>query len=155
MRKTKSADLRKRSFAVSTFIKSFPYVVTTPLFPCFLDPNLTEAMLFTFLIVTAMTASLFLSSYVTCSKWVKLNKSPVCFGAKGNAFSGFTIRRNMFVSSIMLVHRSGKVPCKRKASHLFSYWGRGPNHATLLTLLTDQKNKLLHHQYTANLEFTV
>ena len=100
-------------------------------------------MLFKFLIVTALTASFFLSSDATCSKWVKLNKSPVCFGAKGNAFGGFTIRRNMFVSSFMLVHRSGKVSCHARNSRSFSYWGCTPNHPTLLTLLTDQKNNIL------------
>ena len=100
-------------------------------------------MLFKFLIINALTTSFFLSSDATCSKWVKLNKSPVCFGAKGNAFGGFTINRNMFVSSFMLVHRSGKVSCSRRASRSFSYWGCTPNHGTLLTLLTDQKNNIL------------
>ncbi|XP_044177149.1 uncharacterized protein LOC114970458 [Acropora millepora] len=100
-------------------------------------------MLFKFLIITALTTSFFLSTDATCSKWVKLNKSPVCFGAKGNAFGGFTIDRNMFVSSFMLVHRSGNVSCDARLSHLFSYWGCGPNRAGLLTLVTDQKNNIL------------
>ena len=43
----------------------------------------------------------------------------------------------------MLVHRSGKVSCNRGVSHLFSYWGCTPNHGTLVTLLTDQKNTIL------------
>ena len=100
-------------------------------------------MLFKFLIISAFTTSFFLSSDATCSKWVKLNKSPVCFGAKGNAFGGFTIHRNMFVSSFMLVHRSGKVSCNTRASRFFSYWGCPPNDGNLLTLLTDQKNNIL------------
>ena len=139
MMETKSADVRKRALVGSTFIKSPPYVVTVPLFS--IDhPNLTEAILFKFLIVTALTASAFLSSDATFSNWVKLNKSPVCFGAKGNAFGGFTIRRNMFVSSFMLVHRSGKVSCYARNNRTFSYWGCL---ATLFTLLTDQKNNIL------------
>ena len=95
-------------------------------------------MLFKFLIVTALTTRFFLSSDATCSKWVKLNKSPVCFGAKG-----FTVHRNMFVSSFMLVHRSGNISCNARVIHLFSYWGCAPNHGSLLTLLTDQKNNIL------------
>ena len=49
------------------------------------------------------------ASSKTCPRWVKLNKSPVCFGAKGNQFGRFSYHRNIFVSSFMLVHRSGKV----------------------------------------------
>ena len=43
----------------------------------------------------------------------------------------------------MLVHRSGKVSCNTRVSHLVSYWGCAPNHGTLSTLLTDQKNTIL------------
>ena len=40
----------------------------------------------------------------------------------------------------MLVHRSGKVSCNKRA-HI--YWGCQPNHGELLVLLTDQNNKIL------------
>lgn len=80
------------------------------------------------------------ASSKTCPRWVKLNKSPVCFGAKGNQFGRFSYHRNIFVSSFMLVHRSGKVSCNKRA---YSYWGCQPNHGGLLVLLTDQNNKLL------------
>ena len=43
----------------------------------------------------------------------------------------------------MLVHRSGKVSCNKRVSRFFSYWGCLPNHDTLSTLLTDQKNTIL------------
>lgn len=76
----------------------------------------------------------------TCPRWVKLNKSPVCFGAKGNQFGRFSYHQNVFVSSFMLVHRSGKVTCNK--SH-YSYWGCVPNNPNLGVLLTDQNNKIL------------
>ncbi|CAH3199358.1 unnamed protein product [Porites evermanni] len=76
----------------------------------------------------------------TCPRWVKLNKSPVCFGAKGNQYGRFSYHRNIFVSSFMLVHRSGKVSCNKRA---YSYWGCQPNHGALHVLLTDQNNKIL------------
>ena len=43
----------------------------------------------------------------------------------------------------MLVHRSGKVSCNTRFSHLFSYWGCRRNYGALSTLLTDQKNNIL------------
>ena len=80
------------------------------------------------------------ASSKTCPHWVKLNKSPVCFGAKGNQFGRFSYHRNIFVSSFMLLHRSGKVSCNKRA---YSYWGCQPNHGALIVLLTDQNNKIL------------
>ena len=80
------------------------------------------------------------ASSKSCPRWVKLNKSPVCFGAKGNQYGRFSYHRNIFVSPFMLVHRSGKVSCNKRA---YSYWGCQPNHEGLIVLLTDQNNKLL------------
>ena len=80
------------------------------------------------------------ASSKTCPRWVKLNKSPVCFGAKGNQYGRLTYHRNIFVSSFMLVHRSGKVTCNKSGN---SYWGCDPNSAILGTILTDQNNKIL------------
>ena len=76
----------------------------------------------------------------TCPRWVKLNKSPVCFGAKGSQFGRFSHHQNVFVSSFMLVHRSGKVTCDKSR---YSYWGCVPNNPNLGVLLTDQNNKIL------------
>ena len=83
------------------------------------------------------------ASSKTCPRWVKLNKSPVCFGAKGNQYGRFTYHRSIFVSSFMLVHRSGTVSCARSNKGLYSYWGCAPNSARLETILTDQNNKIL------------
>jgi len=100
-------------------------------------------MLFKFLMI-AMLAVVFSfpseASSEICPRWVKLNKSPVCFGAKGNQYGRFTYHRNIFVSSFMLVHRSGNVSCQQNLS---SYWGCTQNHPSIRTLLTDQNNKIL------------
>ncbi|KAM7446816.1 hypothetical protein ABFA07_004928 [Porites harrisoni] len=101
-------------------------------------------MEFKFLMFAIMLAILAVpteASSKTCPRWVKLNKSPVCFGAKGNQYGRFSYHRNIFVSSFMLVHRSGKVSCDSKRA--YSYWGCQPNHGELLVLLTDQNNKIL------------
>ena len=75
-----------------------------------------------------------------CHRWVKLNKSPVCFGAKGNTYGSFTYGKNIFVSSFMLVHRSGTVTCNSK-DH--SYWGCSVDHAKIATVITDGKKRVL------------
>ena len=85
----------------------------------------------------------------TCARWVKLNKSPVCFGAKGNQYGRFTYHRNIFVSSFMFVHRAGKVSCSKGSKNNFSYWGCNANHPELFTILTDQNNKILAPEATA------
>ena len=100
-------------------------------------------MEFKFLMFAIMLAILAVpneASSKTCPRWVKLNKSPVCFGAKGNQYGRFSYHRNIFVSSFMFVHRSGKVSCNKRA---YSYWGCQPNHWGLIVLLTDQNNKIL------------
>ena len=79
----------------------------------------------------------------TCPRWVKLSKSPVCFGAKGNQYGRFTYHRNIFVSSFMFVHRSGKVSCAKSNNAHFSYWGCTQNTARLDAILTDKNNKIL------------
>jgi len=79
----------------------------------------------------------------TCPKWVKLNKSPVCFGGKGDSFGKFTYDKNIFVSSFMFVHRTGTVTCNKSQ---YSYWGCAPNHknlAVILTVLADNQEKIL------------
>ena len=76
------------------------------------------------------------------SGWIKLNKSPVCFGAKGDQFGRFKYDRNIFVRSIMFVHRSGTVTCSSSIG--YSYWGCAPNRPNeIATMLTDENNKIL------------
>ena len=79
----------------------------------------------------------------SCPYWVQLNKSPVCFGAKENSFGRFTYDRNIFVSSLMLVHRSGTVTCYNIHKNNYSYWGCRANSTDLRVILTDDENKIL------------
>ena len=101
-------------------------------------------MLFKFLMIVMLAVVFSLPNDAkTCPRWVKLNKSPVCFGAKGNQYGRFTYHRNIFVSSFMFVHRSGKVSCARSSKAHYSYWGCQPNAPRLETILTDHNNKIL------------
>ena len=67
-------------------------------------------------------------------------KSPVCFGARSSQYGRFTYPRNIFVSSFMLVHRTGSVTCNKKQ---YSYWGCASNHPSLNVVLTNHQNQLL------------
>ena len=98
-------------------------------------------MFFKFVVVVLL-AALFIdeASANTCPRWVKLNKSPVCFGARNNQYGRFTHPRNIFVSSFMLVHRTGSVTCNKKQ---YSYWGCASNHPSLNVVLTNHQNQLL------------
>ena len=98
-------------------------------------------MLFKFALIT-MLATAFISeaSANSCPRWVKLNKSPVCFRARDSQFGAFAYSQNIFVSSFMLVHRSGTVTCNKRH---YSYWGCYPNHASINVVVTDHQNKLL------------
>ena len=93
-----------------------------------------------FLLMAAVLAFLVLVPSRACSRWVKLNTSPVCFGARDNKFGSFKYNKNIFVKSFMLVHRSGSVSCNNK-DH--SYWGCWPNHVNINTVITDGSNRVL------------
>ena len=100
-------------------------------------------MLLKFLLISMMATVLLFdaASANICPRWVKLNKSPVCFGARGNQFGRFTtFNRNIFVSQFMFVHRTGTVTCNKSK---YSYWGCYPNHVSLAAVLTDQQNRIL------------
>ena len=92
-------------------------------------------MLFNFLMI-AMLAVVFPfpseASSEICPRWVKLNKSPVCFGAKGNQYGRFSYHRNIFVSSFMLVHRSGNVSCVKKPQQLLGMYSESSEPSHLL-----------------------
>ena len=122
------------------------YVNYSPLFTLPLITARTQVMEFKFLLIAFMVA-IFLAQYEasskTCPRWVKLNKSPVCFGARGDQFGRFSYHRNIFVSSFMIVHRSGKVSSD---SRNYNYWGGTSGGLELGVLLTDQSNKLLAPQ---------
>lgn len=73
---------------------------------------------------------------------VKLNTSPVCFGAEGNQYGLITNShgQSIPVKSVVLQYRSGKVSCKKGK---FSFWGCSPNSPSLGVLLTDQQNSVI------------
>ena len=102
-------------------------------------------MSFKFLLISMMATALLLEEALanTCPRWVKLNKSPVCFGARGNQYGRFSYHRNIFVSQFMLVHRSGTVSCSKSHKSAYSYWGCNPNHVSIAVVLTDEQNRIL------------
>ncbi len=102
-------------------------------------------MLFKVLLISLMVTVLLFNeaSANSCPRWVKLNKSPVCFGARGNQYGRFTYGRNIFVSQFMFVHRSGTVSCAKSSKNNYSYWGCNPTSGSLAAVLTDQQNKIL------------
>ena len=99
-------------------------------------------MEFKFLPMIAIMVAMFPVPNEASLRWVKLNKSPVCFGAKGDDFGRFSYHGNIFVRSFKLVHRSGKVSCLKTRANSYSYWGcwRNPH---LAAILTDQSNNIL------------
>ena len=81
--------------------------------------------------------------------WVKLNTSPVCFGAKHNKYGAFTPGQNAFIWAFMLKHRSGHVTCNvHSGSQRKSAWGCSPNHKDILTFLTDDRNIIIGPRFS-------
>ena len=101
-----------------------------------------QVMEFKFLPMIAIMVAMFPVPNEASLPWVKLNKSPVCFGAKGDDFGPFSYHGNIFVRSFKLVHRTGKVSCLKTRANSYSYWGcwRNPH---LAAILTDQSNNIL------------
>ena len=94
---------------------------------------------------------LFCASFVICCcrgglvTWVKLNTSPVCFGARDNTYGAFTPGKNAFIWAFMLKHRSGYVSCNGGHG---SNWGCRPNHAHVITFLTDERNHVVGPRFS-------
>ena len=76
-----------------------------------------------------------------CPQWVRLNTSPVCFGAKDDQFGHFSYSEDISVSQFMFVHRSGAVSCREGVEG--TYWGCNPNQDALAAILTDKENAIL------------
>ena len=79
-----------------------------------------------------------------CPQWVRLNTSPVCFGAKDDQFGHFSYSEDISVNQFMLVYRSGAVTCDITVPG--TNWGCNPDQTMLGTLLTDQENTILAPQ---------
>ena len=57
-------------------------------------------------------------------RWLKLNLSPVCFGAQGDQFGNFTAPAGR-LAAIKLVWLYGYVSCFNSVTSDWSYWGCG------------------------------
>lgn len=101
-----------------------------------------QVMEFKFLPMITIMVAMFPVPNEASLRWVKLNESPVCFGAKGDDFGRFSYHGNIFVRSFKLVHRSGNVTCLKTRANSYSYWGcwRNPH---LAAILTDHSNNIL------------
>ena len=80
-------------------------------------------------------------------RWRKVNKSPVCFEAKGNRFGRFYVPEGR-LAAIKLVHLYGYVSCHVHGPSFWSYWGCGDNPSMGLNTLvnaviTDSDNHIL------------
>ena len=114
------------------------------IFPFIFSDQNQVTMLFKLVMIAVMaTAFINEASANSCPRWVKLNKRPVCFGARSNQYGRFTYPRNIFVSSFMFVHRSGTVSCSKSHRINYSYWGCRANTANMNVVLTNHQNKLL------------
>ena len=100
-----------------------------------------QVMEFKFLPMIAIMVAMFPVPNEALLRWVRLNESPVCFGAKWDDFGHFSYHENIIVRSFKLVHRSGKVSCLKTNADSYSNWEcYNPN---IAAILTDQKNNIL------------
>ena len=82
-------------------------------------------------------------------RWQKLNRSPVCFGAKGNKFGNFSAPAGR-LAAIKLVYLYGYVSCSTNVSSYWSYWGCGVDprnakntHRQVNVVITNSSNHIL------------
>ncbi|KAJ7373740.1 hypothetical protein OS493_011349 [Desmophyllum pertusum] len=86
--------------------------------------------------------------------WVKLNTSPVCFGAKDNSYGAFTSGKNAFIWAFMLKHQSGgDLNCGNYGGGN-SLWGCGANKKDIYTFLTDERNNIIGPRFSKPSEFS-
>ena len=77
--------------------------------------------------------------------WLKLNLSPVCFGAQGDQFGNFTAPAGR-LAAIKLVWRNGYVSCYTSVTSYWSYWGCNDNPVTgprVNVVITNLSNHIL------------
>ncbi|KAJ7379796.1 hypothetical protein OS493_012542 [Desmophyllum pertusum] len=74
--------------------------------------------------------------------WIKINTSPVCFGARGNSYGVFTIPKAGHVTTFKLAYHSGYVSCGPGAQYQ-SNWGCTwlPTPSNLAVFITDDKKQ--------------
>ena len=97
--------------------------------------------------------------------WQKINKDPVCLGARDNQYGAFLITKSGLLKTIKLVHKSGSLKCN--ADDPASNWGcthaqSHGNNVLLTTIITNSKKETVlpsagdlnanynHHSYHIN-----
>ena len=82
----------------------------------------------------------FIFTEFVLENWQKINKYPVCFGARDNRYGAFLITKSGLVKTMKLVHKSGSLKCYNGPA---SYWGCTNVHSYgnngLLTIITNTK----------------
>jgi hypothetical protein len=74
--------------------------------------------------------------------WLKINASPVCFGAKDSSFGRFYIKENGIVTTaVKLVHLSGYVSCHDENNATRSNWGCASTSGFLNTIITNNTDQ--------------
>ena len=77
--------------------------------------------------------------------WQKVNREPVCFGARNNNYGAFNITKSGLLKTMKLVHKSGSIKCNTNMPA--SYWGctyaplYGNN--SLMTIITNAKKEAI------------
>ena len=88
---------------------------------------------------------LFFQINLIVGSWQKVNKEPVCFGARNNKHGAFNITKSGLLKTMKLVHKSGSVKCN--LNYNASYWGctvvpyYGKN--VLMTIITNAKKEAI------------
>ena len=76
--------------------------------------------------------------------WVKLNTSPVCFGAKDGKFGTFSMPFNGNLAAIRLGNLYGYVTCDHLKKDYWSYWGCGSQNSNQINVvITDEANTVV------------
>ena len=77
--------------------------------------------------------------------WQKINTDPVCFGARGNKYGAFNIKKAGLLKTMKLVHKSGSIKCT--PNDPASYWGCtnqiGYGKNGLMTIITNAKKEAI------------
>ncbi|XP_078351472.1 uncharacterized protein LOC144636180 [Oculina patagonica] len=76
--------------------------------------------------------------------WLKVNTSPVCFGAKGDAYGAFNMPFQGDLAAMRLVNLHGYVSCDSGNINYWSYWGCGLHNANQVNVvITDDTNTVV------------
>ena len=111
-----------------------------------------------YILLAVLCATFVFSCHGGWITWVKLNTSPVCFGAKDNSYGAFTHGKNAFIWAFMLKHHPGNesqsgVKCDNSRGGK-SLWGCRANQKEIYTFLTDERNNIIGPRFSEPSEFS-